>query len=230
MVLAITSSSWPPLDARCPLAISPDRWLWYHSPSHLWRPLRFSKCPALVPFFLGMQTCTFLGCAGQWESLGCQGCIFLAHSQKHEPILLTQGGSPSYSLHFFCGVWILLLRSLRDGNKLFHSWSSQLWVGALSFGLALSTGPFLHSWLHVSSAVFILTLLPPHTLRKCYSTVSELGGGWGEGVGSLALTPSCLYVLRPGLLKLKNFYPVFLLSQPFAMNPIMLKWGKTWGF
>ena len=30
--------------------------------------------------------------------------------------MLTQGGFPSYSLHFFCGVWILLLGSPRDGN------------------------------------------------------------------------------------------------------------------
>lgn len=47
-------------------------------------------------------------------------------TQKHKPILLTQWGFPSYSLHFFSGVWMLLPGSLRH-------WSTNCRIsGALS--------------------------------------------------------------------------------------------------
>ena len=48
-------------------------------------------------------------------------------------------------------------------------------------------------------------------------------------MGSLALTPSCLYVLRPGLLKLKNFYPVFFAITAFCNESHNAKVGQNLG-
>lgn len=101
--------------------------------------------------------------------------------------------------------------------------------GSPSFGLSPSMTLFAVLAACKFSCVF-LTLLPPHTLRKCYSTVAELGGGLRGGCGKSRSNPILSLCPQAQPFETQKLLPCFLLSQPLAMNPIMLQRGKTWGF
>lgn len=125
-------------------------------------------------------------------------------------------------------------RALQETEvKLLHDRSSQFHLGVLLFPLPLHPGPSYRPG--CTSVLLCLCWLGLLTLRKCYS-VSSRWDGWrvGGAWGSLALSPSCgIYVLtslRPRLLKPKNFSSAFCYDSLLAMNPVMLKWGKSKGF
>lgn len=134
-------------------------------------------------------------------------------------------------LAFLLWALMLLPGSTRDGSK------NPSITGALRVIREPCHSVFLCMWALLAepvarkfSCVYCDSCNSPQAEEMLFNS-GETGGGWEEGVGSLTLTPSChLYVLRPRLLKLKNFYSAFCCNSLSAMNPIMLKRGQNQGF
>lgn len=116
-----------------PLAVSPERWRWSPSHSHLRKLCRFSKIPCFCALLGHPEIYVPRLCLAMGMFRVPRPASFSVTLRNGRPFSeLSEGiwGSvllEAVCLHFFSGVWMLLQGSIRD-------WSTDSWIiGALNF-------------------------------------------------------------------------------------------------